>query len=293
MFVDGNVTIEGIVELPAATTISTSSNIGAAGAIDLRNTVIQRSSLTVPSLMLEAAYFGTSTQNNSGGNITLGALSGLDEVAINTASFSGSGGNVFVEGKVQVEKLQVAGSHATAATPSTIIFWDDLSLGLGGLHVSGADEVVLAKAEATGDVVLSANKFTRLLEGVYTQGGNIVIEGDVQLAGNNSAPVKRQIVLDTRLDDSGDAGSVRLFNGNIYGYSEGAALLIDTNTNSVGGAVVLDSEFARPANFSLVNDLVIVTSGATDGIVSLGSHIHLGSYLPNYSSASVVSHSVD
>ncbi|MEZ6034094.1 MAG: hypothetical protein R3C17_13450 [Planctomycetaceae bacterium] len=288
VFVDGNVTIEGILELPAATTISTSSNIGAAGAIDLRKTVIQRSSLTVPSLMLEAAYFGNSARNNSGGNITLGSLSGLNEVAINTTSFSGSGGNVLVEGKVQVEKLQVAGSHATAANPSTIIFWDDISLGLGGLHVSGADEVVLANAEATGDVVLSANQFTRLLEGIRTQGGNIVIEGDVQLAGNNSAPVKRQIVLDTRLDDSGDAGSVRLFNGKIYGYSEGAALLIDTKSNSVGGVVVLDSEFASPANFPLVNDLVIVTSGATDGIVSLGSHIHLGSYLPNYSSCGPV-----
>lgn len=105
--------------------------------------------------------------------------------------------------KVQVEKLYIAGSRGSTLDASTVKFIDSLSVGVGGLNIHGFDEVNLSTVSSVGDVELSSFQSTRLINGIYTQGGDIVIEGSLLPTGAGGS-VRHPVVLDTRLDNIGD-----------------------------------------------------------------------------------------
>ncbi len=284
--VDGDLTIAGTVELPqTTTTLSTSSSVGSAGDIDLRNTVIKTFLLATSNFNLNAAHAGGLASNNHGGDVLLGSTAGLNDVTIDVTSNGngGRGGSVIAGGSLQMNKLHVTGSAGDATTSSTVTFQGAVTVGAGGLTIDPPDEVLLkGNVTSSGPVSIEANDTIRLEANIRTDGGDVLLNGDVILAN--------KLTIETETDNSGNAGEVRFQGGQVYADSLSRDLTLDTRAPGIGGDVTLLSPLtggptANTVNGTVpLNDLVIDATGGTDGIIKLGEDIQLTNNGPSSAS---------
>ncbi len=283
--VNGAGTIGYTVTFAAAGTLEDGAANGGTNALNVNvNGTITDGNVVLPEIIGAGDAIGTLQVTADTGTITLGAYNGVNTV-YNTAGITYGSTVILTNNTTQNTKGGDFDASAATITGDGNGIWDlTINTTDGGAGAEGA--IKLATINGSGGSYLNKLTLTGTdglggAPAVLTLNGSISLDhdgteaADMVFTGGGDVIISSSLTIDTELDNSSNSGNVNLGTSNIYADATNYTLVIDTGTGPTAGNVTIGLVDDNVGAGKFLENLIISTNAATDGVVMLNGDIYL------------------